>query len=88
MKFTSTKDYYNLKTLHKNSKYKYRLTYVGSYIYQLTEGKYKVLCKSYSFSFMYRYILENNIPLSEIHLPYMTLEEFLNYWVKFEDKKI
>ena len=88
MKFSSTNDYYHLKTLHKNCKYNYRLTYVGSYLYQLTKGKYKVLYKTCSFKSMYKYILDNNIPFSEIHLPYMTLKEFLDYWVEFEDKKI
>lgn len=84
MKYTSTYDYYKEKNLHKNYKYKYRLTYVGSYIYQLTKGKYKVLFKCYSFKDMYDFLILNNIDFSEVHMPYMTLSEFLKYWVSFE----
>lgn len=84
MKFTHTNDYYKEINVHKNCKYKYRLTYVGSYMYQLTRGKYKVLYKSHSFKDIYRYIYKHNINLKEIHMPYMTLYEFLKYWVTFE----
>ena len=84
MKFISTHDCYKEKNLHKNNKYKYRLVYVGSYIYQLTKGKYKVLHKSCTFLSMYNYIKKHNIDLKEIHMPYMTLYEFLKYWVSFE----
>lgn len=85
MKFIHNNCYYKSKTYHKNSKYKYRLTYVGSCIYQLTKGKYRVLFKSCSFSTMYLYIKKNNIDLREVHMPYMTLYEFLRDWVSFDD---
>lgn len=84
MKDIKTYDYYKEKNLHKNDRYKYRLTYIGSYIYQLTKGKYKVLYKSCSFKDIYSYIYKHNINLKEIHMPYMTLYEFLKYWVTFE----
>lgn len=85
MKFISDNCYYKTESFHKNSKYKYRLNYVGSCIYQLTKGKYKVIFKTYSFSNMYRYIKKHNIDFREVHLPYMTLYEFLSNWVTFED---
>lgn len=85
MKFVHNNSYYKTKTYHKNSKYKYRLNYVGSCIYQLTKGKYKVIIKTCSFNTMYNYIKKNNIDLREVHLPYMTLYEFLFDWVSFED---
>lgn len=85
MKVTYDNSYYKTKTYHKNSKYKYRLNYVGSFIYQLTKGKYRVLLKTFSFDTMYYYIKKNNIDLREIHMPYMTLYEFLNDWASFED---
>lgn len=85
MKFISNNSYYKTKSYHKNSRYKYRLNYVGSCIYQLTKGKYKVIIKTCSFHTMYTYIKKNNIDLREVHLPYMTLYEFLCDWVIFED---
>lgn len=84
MKYISNNDYYKPMTFHTNLKFVYRLTYVGSYIYQLTRGKYKVLYKCCSFSDMYRYIIKHKIDFTEIHMPYMTLNEFLKYWVSFE----
>lgn len=90
MKFISNDSYYKPNTYHKNSRYKYRLNYVGSCIYQLTKGKYKVIKKCYSFNTMYNYIKKNNIDLRDIHMPYMTLYEFLCDWVSFDslDKRI
>ena len=90
MKFISNNSYYKSDTYHKNSRYKYRLNYVGSCIYQLTKGKYRVIKKTYSFDNMYNYIKKNNIDLREVHMPYMTLYEFLRDWVSFDylDKRI
>lgn len=85
MKFTCNNFYYKSNSSHKNLKYKYRLNYVGSCIYQLTKGKYKVIKKTYSFNAMYNYIKKNNIDFNEVHLPYMTLYEFLRDWSSFED---
>lgn len=87
MKYIHTNDYYKEKKNKKinyNKSFKYRLTYVGSKIYQLTKGKYKVIKKSCSFYDIYTYIIENKISLEEIHLPYMTLDDFLKYWVTFD----
>lgn len=85
MKLTYNKQFYKEINLHNNFKYKYRLTYVGSCIYQLTKGKYKVLYKCYSFRTMYNFIKKNNLNLKEIHMPYMTLYEFISDWVSFDD---
>ena len=86
MKFADKSHFYKEINFHKNSKYNYRLTYVGSCIYQLTQGKYKVLFQCYSFRTMYDYIKKNNLNFNEIHMPYMTLYEFLRDWVSFDDK--
>ena len=84
MKVTYDKQFYKELNSHKNFKYKYRLTYVGSCIYQLTQGKYKVLYKCYTFRTMYNFIKENKLNLNEIHMPYMTLHEFFRDWVSFD----
>lgn len=84
MKLISNNSYYKLETYHKNSRYKYRLNYVGSCIYQLTKGKYKVILKTCSFNTMYNYIKKNNIDLRDVHMPYMTLYEFVRDWVIFD----
>lgn len=86
MKHCDNKTYY--KEFHcvkqNHNKFKYRLTYVGNYLYQLTEGKYKVLKHSCSFRQIYIYCKENHISFSEVHMPYITLYEFLKYWVTFD----
>lgn len=75
--------YYKEQNLHKNFKYKYRITYVGSCVYQLTFGKYNVLYQSFSLRSIYNYIIEHNINLSEVHMPYITFSEFLSHWASF-----
>ena len=38
---------------------------------------------------MYNFIKKNNLNLNEIHMPYMTLYEFIRDWVSFDnDSKI
>lgn len=83
----SNKYYYKpcRKPLSSNKPFKYRLLYCGSSIYQLTRGKYKVIHKTYSFKSMYDFIIVNHINLHEVHLPYMTLYDFILDWVYFEE---
>lgn len=73
------------KPVFANKPFKYRLIYCGSCIYQLTMGKYKVIHKTYSFKDMLLFITDNHINLHEVHLPYMSLFDFLKDWVYFED---
>ena len=90
MKNIHNKYYYRpcYKIRSNNSSFKYRLIYCGSCVYQLTRGKYKVIFKTYSFKSMYDFIKRENIDLNEIHLPYMTLFEFLRDWVSFDDDEV
>lgn len=83
----SNKNYYKpyRKLVSSNKPFKYRLLYCGSSIYQLTRGKYKVIHKTYSFKSMYDFIIVNHINLHEVHLPYMTLYDFILDWVYFEE---
>lgn len=86
MKFCNNKNYYReYKDNLNNKPFKYRLTYCGSCIYQLTRGKYKVIYHSISFRDMYEFIKKKNINFSEIHLPYMTLNDFLRDWATFDE---
>lgn len=89
MKYANNKNYYKEdKDNLNNNPFKYRLTYCGACIYQLTRGKYKVVYQCYSFSSMYKFIQKNNINLKEIHLPYMTLNDFLRDWATFEESDV
>lgn len=86
MKFINNKNYYReYKDNKYNKPFKYRLTYCGNCIYQLTRGKYKVIYHSISFRDMYEFIKKKNIKFNEVHLPYMTLNDFLNDWATFDE---
>lgn len=88
MKFANDKNYYReYKDNLNNKPFKYRLTYCGNCIYQLTKNKYKVVYQCYSFRSMYNFIKKKNICLNEIHLPYMTLNDFLRDWVTFDEER-
>ena len=68
--------------------FKYRLTYCGNCRYQLTRGKYKVIYQSICFRSMYDYIKKKKINFSEVHLPYMTLRDFLSDWASFDNERL
>lgn len=87
MKTVDNNYYYRpcYKIRSNNNPFKYRLIYCGSCIYQLTFGKYKVIKKTRNFKDMYDFIIKNHIDLNEVHLPYMTLFDFLRDWASFEE---